>query len=121
MKISTRLIACLILAGAAFFFQHEFVEYDVHPLHVSANASDVLSPGDGEIIFLGLTTIAPEPGSDLARFHGRVGAERGIFARNGHAVSSAAIGGILVPILLTISAAYLLLRRRRRTIPTMSP
>lgn len=121
MKISTGLIACLILAGAAFFFQHEFVEYDVRPLHASANASDVLSPGDGEIIFLGLTTIAPEPGSDLARFHGRVGAERGIFARNGHTVSSALIGGMLIPILLILSAAYLLLRRQRRAVPTISP
>jgi hypothetical protein len=121
MKMSTRLIACLILAGAAFFFQHEFIEYDIRPLHASSNASDVLSPGDGEIIFLGLTTITPKPGSDLVRFHGRVGAERAIFTRNGHAVCSAIIGGLLVPILLTLSAAYLLLRRQRCAVPEISP
>jgi len=102
--IGVALIICsLFLAGT-------YVEYRVEPISFAESTRDVVLLSEDEIIPLGLTTIAPKPNSVLAKYHGRIGAQQGIFARSGNSKFVAAVGGLLLPTLLMLIAIYLVAR-----------
>ena len=107
-----RVMVVILLLGAVATSSY-FVEYRVQPISAAPGSFDVILGGPDEILFLGETEIEPSANSDLARFHGKIAAERGLFARHGFSPLSAAIGGLIVPLVLFIVATYVALRRSR--------
>jgi hypothetical protein len=76
--------------------QRHFIEYRLEPFHSVDGAPDVIEPVPGQIIYLGESIIAPETGSDEARFHGRIPVQRALCARSEYSVPVASIAGILL-------------------------
>jgi hypothetical protein len=111
MTRSRRLFVAAIFALIGIALSAYFVEYRVVPAHLCPGSRDVGCSPANEILFLGLTSVAPPPGSEVAKFHGRMGAERGLFARNGYKPVAAGIGGILLPILFGMTALFFVVSR----------
>jgi hypothetical protein len=89
-----------------------FLEYRVQETRSASEALDYHVFPDDLIVWLGYTTLPPELGSDLALFNGRIGAERGIFARSPFSRWVAVVCGVLVP-LVVVPLSVLLYRRNR--------
>lgn len=108
-----RWIICSILLLSAVALNVYFVEYRVQPVLAVPGSSDFIVQGKGEILFLGWTTLSPKAGSDLARFHGRISAERGLFSRDNYPPLLSGIAGIIVPLALISFSIYITLPLRR--------
>ncbi len=113
MERAVRWISCIGLCLLALILSRHFVEYRVQPVFASSSAPDFSPLAEDQILFLGRTTLDPPPKSELARFNGRIGAERGVFSRTGYSKEVAIAGGIVLPLSLTSLALLVAFRRRR--------
>ena len=104
----------LALAIGAFFLAVIFIDYRVQPVRVCPGSFDVICLAPNEIVTLGLTDIKPPPDSDLARYHGKIGADRGLYSRYGLPRAAAVVGGILLPLLMLVTSIILIVRPSRK-------
>ena len=118
MTLESKRLISVAACVAALVLAVYFVQYRVQPIRMCPGAVDVSCATPDTIVRLGLTEIEPQPGSLLARYHGRTAAERVLVARNGYVPESAAVWGIIFPVLL-IFGAFLLTRRTKIQTETM--
>src|SRR5262249_23904084 len=104
-----------ILAVAAILLSASLIEYRVEPLQFCKGSIDVVCMAPDQILSLRQVDIDPPPGSVLARVHGKTGGGGGLFARFGLPPILAAIGGMLLPLTMFISAIALAFRRSSQT------
>ena len=90
------------------------VEYKVEPIRFAPGSHDYVLASERLIVPLGLTGIDPPPSSLLAKYHGKTEAQRGLFARNGFSTFVATVGGLLVPLSLSIFGIYLFVKALTR-------
>jgi hypothetical protein len=104
-------MAAAYCAVAALGLAGTFVEYRVQPIHMCPGSFDVICMAPDQLVTLGLTQIDPEPGSALAKYHGRTTGDRGFYSRFDIPLSLAAGLGLLAPLALLIASLVLILRR----------
>ena len=113
MTRTARSTTCILLIVAACALSWHFIEYRVQPSRGSAETPDFIFLPHDMILSLGSALLPPEPGSDVERLNGMIGAERGLFSRHSDSVEVAAIFGFLVPLLLVSISVYLSVVRLR--------
>ena len=112
MSAIFRYLIVAALITTAFGLAVCFVEYRVQKVvGGGAESPDFVYPSTGRIIPLGLINLAPEKGSDLAQYHGKISAEKGIYAKREYPFFVALLFGILAPMMLVAVAAFLLFRK----------
>jgi hypothetical protein len=108
------------LAIAAFVLAGTFIEYRVQPIRACSGSFDVICMAPDQLITLGMVGIDPEPGSVLAKYHGKTQGDRGLYSRFNIPLPLAAVIGLLLPLASLIAALVLILRHssgtNRRTI-----
>lgn len=90
-----------------------FLEYRVQETRAAPDAPDYIPIPKDMIVWLGYTSLPPEPGSDLERYNGRIDAERGIYARSPYPRWVSVLGGVVLPLILLASRTVSYRRWRR--------
>jgi len=106
----TGVAACIV----ALLLTVYFVQYRIQPIRMCPGTFDVSCATPDTIVRLGRTDIEPEPGSLLARYHGKISGEKVLVARDGYAPKAAVVMGIIFPILL-IFGALLVVRKTKNS------
>ena len=113
--MTRRRMSAALLALGSLVLINVFIEYRAQPIRMCPGSYDFVCSLRNEIVPLGRVDIDPAPGSLLARYGGKTVGERGLFAREPFPPVATVIGGMLLPLLMLISAAVLILRPAKRT------
>ena len=90
-----------------------FLDYRVQETRSTPEAPDYIPIPPDLILWLGYTSLPPEPGSDLERYNGRTSAERGIYARSPYPRWASVLGGVVLPLALIVTGNVSYRRWRR--------
>jgi hypothetical protein len=80
-------------------------------MHTCPGSFDAICMTPYQIISLGPADIKAPAGSIEARFHGKIGGDRGLYARYKLPLGVAILAGLVLPILMLIAALVLFVRR----------
>ena len=99
-----------LLVLSAFILAGTFIEYRLEPTRICPDAYDVICMGPHQLVSLGFANIEPGPGSKLAKYHGKILGDRGLYMRFEMPRPIAAVFGGLLPLLAIIAALVLIFR-----------